>query len=41
MDFFDSRKHPDSLSALLKAPFTSVNLSYQTWGQYQQGLAHK
>jgi hypothetical protein len=41
MDFFDSHKRPESLSALLKAPFTSVNLSYQTWDQYQQGVAHK
>ena len=41
MDFFDSRKRPESLSALLKAPFTSINVSYQTWSQYQQGLAYK
>jgi hypothetical protein len=31
MDFFDSSKRPEALSALIKAPFSQIHLGYLTW----------
>lgn len=41
MDFFNSAASSDALNTLIKSPLSSVHFSYQTWGDYTQGIADK
>jgi hypothetical protein len=41
MDFFDSGKNASALTALLKAPLSQVNFSYQVWSEYTQDIASR